>query len=50
MGSLLAAQGLELMEMGDLPPRSREMLLDDFMDGLLYKLYQQKWHRLAKLR
>jgi len=38
------------MVMGDLSPMSRQMLLDDFVDGLFYELYQQKWRRFAKVQ
>ena len=39
---------MELVVLTDASMATREMLLDTFMDGLLYKLFQHKWHRYAR--
>ena len=39
---------MELVLLNDAPAKTREMLLDSFMDGMLHKLFRTKWTRFAR--
>lgn len=46
---LSADDAMELIAHRDARQGTKEMLLDDFMDGLFFKLFLQKWDRFARL-
>lgn len=39
---------MELIALPDAVPATQKMLLDDFMGGFIFKLFEQKWERFAK--
>lgn len=39
---------MELIVMNDASQKTREMILDSFLDGMLHKLFRDKWRRFAR--